>query len=51
MNKKGALIWVKILGATSGMIGFVLLGLGGIQNIVIGEVLIGVGGALIAVGS
>lgn len=51
MNKKGEIIWAKILGATCGMIGFVLLGIGGVQNIVIGQILIGVGGALIAIGS
>lgn len=51
MNKKGEIIWAKISGATCGMIGFVLLGIGGVQNIVIGQILIGVGGALIAIGS
>lgn len=49
MNKKGQIIWARIAGATCGMIGFVLLGIGGLQNAVIGEILIGIGGALIAI--
>ena len=51
MNKRGEIIWVRILGATCGMLGFLFLGIGGVQNIVIGEILIGAGGALIAIGS
>ncbi|MEK6914312.1 MAG: hypothetical protein AABW83_01555 [Nanoarchaeota archaeon] len=51
MNKRGEILWVKVLGAISGMLGFVLLGVGGVQNVVIGQILIGIGGALIAVGS
>jgi len=51
MNKKADLVWARVAGATCGMIGFVLLGVGGVQNVVIGEILIGIGGALIAIGS
>lgn len=54
MNRKGQsgqVVWAKIAGSTCGMIGFVLLGIGGVQNVVVGEILIGIGGALIALGS
>lgn len=30
---------------------FCLLGIGGVQNVVMGQILIGIGGALIAIGS
>ncbi len=51
MNKRGEIIWARIAGATCGMFGFLFLGIGGVQNVIIGQILIGTGGALIAVGS
>lgn len=50
-NKRGEIIWARVSGAICGMVGFLLLGIGGIQNVVIGQILIGIGGALIAIGS
>lgn len=42
---------MKIIGAASGATGFILLGVGGIYNQIIGAGLIGIGSILIAGGS
>jgi len=51
MNKKGQILWLKILGAGCGATGFVFSAVGGQLNLVIGATLIGVGTVLIAAGS
>ena len=51
MNKKGAVLWMRILGAGISATGFVMLGVGGYNPTLFGQILIGVGAALIAGGT
>ena len=50
-KKKGNMLWMRIVGAAAGATGFILLGVGGFYNKIIGLMLIGAGSMLIAGGS
>jgi len=47
-KKKKEIVWMRILGASTGATGFILLGVGGDFNQNIGLILIGIGAVLIA---
>lgn len=42
-NKKGGILLLRVVGATCGATGFVFLGVGGANNLIVGNILIGIG--------